>query len=570
MNAAPEKSHLILIIDDNSMNIRVIAHILSDYEVIFATDGKKGLELALEKKPDLILLDVMMPDMDGYQVCTQLKSDSSTIGIPVIFITASLSHESEVYGFEVGGVDYIRKPFHPSIIKARVRNYLELKVAQDKNLIYAENLAIANKELKRQNVEKEARAADLFSANTQLQARNVAKSELAKALLQLKIGLDNLSTGVIIADNDRVVIYVNEAAISLFNKIETKIREDIPVFCVENLVGSNIDLFHKNASFQRHLLSHFTDTLEVNMPLGGHVINIRASPILGKNGERLGSVAEWRDITEEERRIEELAKSYENNNILNKQINHMQKLESIGRLTSGIAHDFNNILGCILGFNEMNMYACEDIKDDALRNEIENNSKNVDLAGNRAADLINKMLTYCRQDVQKTKMDVKPTQSVVQNVLKMLQPALTSRIEVKLLFECEDTIQIDSMDLHQVLTNLAINSRDALKERGSIIQFKFKRTTGLSAHCLACASFISGDFVELSVADNGTGIEGDILSRIFDPFFTTKPQGEGTGLGLSTVSGIVHQSGGHILIDSDSTEENHGTAFRMLFPISES
>jgi signal transduction histidine kinase len=264
--------------------------------------------------------------------------------------------------------------------------------------------------------------------------------------------------------------------------------------------------------------------------------------------------------------LTELAQSYEKNNVLNQQVNHMQKLESIGRLTSGIAHDFNNILCCMLGFNEMTQYASEDIQDKALRDEIENNVKQVDLAGNRAKELINKMLTYCRQDTQKKQMEIKPTKLVIQEVLEMLKPALTSRIEIKMQLECDEIIQIDAIDLHQILTNLAVNARDAMKERGSFISISLKKITNVSAYCLACASAIHGDFVELSVTDNGSGIEPEIVSRIFDPFFTTKAQGEGTGLGLSTVSGIVHQSLGHILIDSNSEKETHGTSFRMLFP----
>jgi light-regulated signal transduction histidine kinase (bacteriophytochrome) len=284
---------------------------------------------------------------------------------------------------------------------------------------------------------------------------------------------------------------------------------------------------------------------------------------------------------EKERQANELIQSYEKNMILSRQVNHMQKLESIGRLTSGIAHDFNNILACMTGYNEMNQDVANDITNAALKAELEHNTKQIDLAGKRAIDLINKMLTYCRQDTVAKKIIIKPTQEVINEVLDMLRPALTSRIKIAFLNpchinnndcstcgmrnSCEVTIEIDAIDLHQILTNLAVNARDAMKERGGIITFTLNVVTNVKAICLACSEILEGDFVELSVGDNGTGIEPEIIHRLFDPFFTTKPQSEGTGLGLSSVSGLVHKSGGHILVESNQSELNHGTTFRLLF-----
>ena len=269
-------------------------------------------------------------------------------------------------------------------------------------------------------------------------------------------------------------------------------------------------------------------------------------------------------------------------------MNHIQKLESIGRLTSGIAHDFNNILACVLGYNEMNKDVSGDMTGkglDAAKDELENNTRQIDLASKRAAALIEKMLTYCRQDTTThiKEIDIKPTQEVINEVLKMLHPALTSRIKIEFKSpchinngdcstcgnrnSCDANIEIDAIDLHQILMNLAVNARDAMKERGGIITISLKMVTDLTAHCVACAEKMTGNFIELNVSDNGTGIEPKVISRMFDPFFTTKKQGEGTGLGLSTVSGMVHSSGGHILVDSNITEPDQGTTFRLLFPI---
>ena len=284
---------------------------------------------------------------------------------------------------------------------------------------------------------------------------------------------------------------------------------------------------------------------------------------------------------EKDKYIAELAKSYEENKMLNRQVNHMQKLESIGRMTSGIAHDFNNILACMTGYNEMNRDVAGDITDPALKAELEQNTTQIHLAGKRAIDLINKMLTYCRQDISTKKITVKPIREVINEVLTMLRPGLTSRIQMEFKNLCQINhndcstcgvrnsceIEIDATDLHQILTNLAVNARDAMKQRGGIITFSLNTVTDVKAICLACTEILEGDFIELSVSDNGEGIAPEIIYRLFDPFFTTKPQGEGTGLGLSTVSGLVHQSGGHILVESSQGESNHGTSFKLLFPM---
>lgn len=123
----------LLIVDDDPYNIHLLANIFNeDYDISFATNGKKALELALKEKPDLILLDVVMPEMNGYEVCKQLKDNPDTLEIPIIFVTAHSDATEEIRGLEIGAVDYISKPFSPSIVKIRVQNQIELKLLQDK------------------------------------------------------------------------------------------------------------------------------------------------------------------------------------------------------------------------------------------------------------------------------------------------------------------------------------------------------------------------------------------------------------------------------------------------------
>ena len=122
----------VLIVDDDPYNIRLLANIFNEgYDISFATNGKKALELALQEKPDLILLDVVMPEMDGYEVCKQLKNNPNTLEIPIIFVTAHSDVTEEIRGLEIGASDFISKPFSPAIVKIRVKNQIDLKKLQE-------------------------------------------------------------------------------------------------------------------------------------------------------------------------------------------------------------------------------------------------------------------------------------------------------------------------------------------------------------------------------------------------------------------------------------------------------
>jgi signal transduction histidine kinase len=188
------------------------------------------------------------------------------------------------------------------------------------------------------------------------------------------------------------------------------------------------------------------------------------------------------------------------------------------------------------------------------------------MASERAVNLIKKMMAYSRQNTTNKEIEVKPTHEVIDEVLVLMRPALTSIFQLNAELDNDLTIQIDSTELHQILTNLIVNARDAMQQGGNItISLKQLTTHGLI--CNSCAEILEGEFIELSVADNGTGIEQRVITHIFDPFFTTKPVGEGTGLGLSTVSGMVHEAHGHIVIESITEAPNSGTTFRLLFPL---
>jgi len=415
----------------------------------------------------------------------------------------------------------------------------------------ADELALANTELAFQNAEKEKRADELVIANTELAFQNAEKEKRADELViaNTELAFQNAEKE---KRADELVIANTELA---FQNAEKEKRADELVVKAAEKTAVTLELAIANAT-NLEKEKQANELVSVNKHL------IEANEEIAVNLQILAVVND-----EKERVAIELANFHVKNALLIRQVNQIQKLESIGRVTSGVAHEFNNILGCIIGYNDMNQYVSEDMTDEGLKMELENNTKQVSFAVKRAAELINKMLVYCRQDTPKTKMDVQPTQVVIENVLTVFRPTLTNQITIETLFSSEKIIRIDVIDLQQILTSLINNARDALKANGGAIAISLKRVTNMNDYCMACATVIEGDFIELSIADNGTGIEPKIISRIFDPFFTTKEQGEGTGLGLSAVSGLVHQSGGHLLVESNQSEINHGTTFKLLFPI---
>ena len=266
-----------------------------------------------------------------------------------------------------------------------------------------------------------------------------------------------------------------------------------------------------------------------------------------------------RDITE--RRNKEI----EQNNTY-KQLHHLQKLESLGRLTAGIAHDFNNILLGVIGFNDLNKLAAEDLPaENTLKDEFIYNAAQIESASKRAAALIDQMLMYCRQEVE-TSSSVLDLQPILEKIQSMMRGVIPKNINIKTRLSPNICINLDETELYQIIVNLFVNARDAIENSQGEITLSLELSTiSTVERCSACEKVIQGDFVSIAVADNGSGLKTEKIARIFDPFFTTKEVGKGTGLGLSVASGIIHKAGGHIMVDSILHE---GTTFRLLFPVS--
>ena len=271
-----------------------------------------------------------------------------------------------------------------------------------------------------------------------------------------------------------------------------------------------------------------------------------------EQGNALGVEGILRDIRKRKQADEE-------KRILEERLKHADKMEAIGTLAGGIAHDFNNILSAMMGYSELCLGAVKD------RPKVYHNVEQVLKAAERAKDLVRQILTFSRKvDHEKKPIAVSP---IIKEVVKFIRASLPSTIEIRqTIEESSDVIMADPTQIHQVLMNLCTNAGHAMKESEGILEIGLKEVVMEAGDLSPNTPLIVGHYLELSVRDTGHGIAHENLGRIFDPYFTTKEKGEGTGLGLAVVHGIVEDHGGEIRVDS---EEGRGTIFRIYLPVIE-
>ncbi|MFQ5469158.1 MAG: response regulator [Gammaproteobacteria bacterium] len=374
-----EEKPLVLVVEDDIYSRRVLVSYLAGhgYDVVEAENGLEALSILESSIPDIILMDAIMPEMDGYEACQRITNNQKTEDIPILILTMLDDGESISRGFEVGAIDYIPKPYNWPLLFYRMKNIIDR----------------------------------------------------------------------IRAERDR-------------KRIELQLRQ-------------------------------------------------------------------------------------------------VQKIEAIGRLTGGIAHDFNNVLASVLGYTELALEKYGSDSDEKLSiylNEIYQ-------SGRRAQVMVDKMLTFCRQgdDSPLPFIDVS---EVVSDIISIMKPILPSRIELTVSVEGRlPKILANPVELEQVIMNLCINARDAVEGEGRI-GISVASRHNVHRQCSSCGQMISGEYVEICVEDDGEGIPQATAGRLFDPYFTTKEVGKGSGMGLSVVHGIVHDTNGHIVLDS----EREGARFLLYFP----
>jgi two-component system, cell cycle sensor histidine kinase and response regulator CckA len=255
------------------------------------------------------------------------------------------------------------------------------------------------------------------------------------------------------------------------------------------------------------------------------------------------------------RDISERKESEKEKALLQAQLKQAQKMEAIGTLAGGIAHDFNNILTPISGYTEL---ALRKIPEDS---NARNNLEQVLTAVQRAKGLVQQILTFSRQEgQQRCALEIK---SIIKEALKLLRASLPSTIEIRSYMNAEGSVIADPTQIHQVMLNLCTNAHHAMRENGGTLEIRLDDVQLTLSESKLAPALKPGPYVCLTISDTGHGMTKDMLERIFEPYFTTKPEGEGTGMGLSVVHGIVKGHGGDITVESIPEK---GSIFKVFFP----
>lgn len=377
-----------------------------------------------------------------------------------------------------------------------------------------------------------------------------AEESLRESEERYRIVAETATDAIITIDQDGKIIFANPAAERIFG------------YSVDEMTGNRILMLMPERLRDAHIagISRYIKTGKrhiswegieiVGKHKDGHEIPLENSfGEIVKDGKRYftGII---RDITERKQAEQALHESQE-------RLRQAQKLEAIGRLAGGIAHDFNNILTSIIGYSDISLRRIP--KDDPLHHNLAEIRKSAD----RAANLTQQLLAYSRKQIlQPSLLDLN---EIVTDMEKMLHRLIGENVMLDIrLAERPGTIKADRGQIEQVLMNLVVNARDAMPKGGKV----FVRTANVEIHepiSFKAFTIPPDKYVLLQVSDTGHGMSEEVKTQLFEPFFTTKAVGKGTGLGLATVYGIIKQSGGYIIVES---EMDKGTTFNIYLPLS--
>ncbi len=370
----------------------------------------------------------------------------------------------------------------------------------------------------------------------------LARARLAQAHRRLITAIEQAAEGVIITDIQGVVLYVNPA----FESITGRSRAATIGQTSLAFAGDKPDAILYEQAWAALRAGKVWQGRFVRRTKDGapHGVAATVTPVRDESGAIVSYVAVIRDITRELQ--------------LEEQYRQAQKMEVVGRLTAGIAHDFNNLLTAINGFAEL--MQLELLPDDPLQETIEK----ILGSGRRAADLVRQLLAFSRKQIMEPQ--VLNLNKVVGDMDKMLRRIIGEHIDLRVCLAPDLwPVKVDPAQINQVIVNLAVNARDAMPDGGhlTVETANVVLDEDNVAHYLEAQP---GQYVLLAISDDGVGMSDEVKDHLFEPFFTTKGVGQGTGLGLATVFGIVKQSGGHIRVYS---EEGRGTTFKIYLPHAE-
>jgi PAS domain S-box-containing protein len=524
-----------VVIDDTAAD-RLLAETLlkhAGYAVTTCPDGMAGLELIQKQTPDLIVADLITPGIDGYDLARAVRANPATAATPIVLQTAHyLEADVRRLAAQIGVMQVIIKPYEPQAFLDTVAAAMKRSAAPHPNGnghadgdFHVEHLRLVSAKL-----HEKVRELDVARGEFEIAAsryRNLFRSHPEPMWV---FNVDTLR-----------FLEVNDAAVRRYG------------WSREEFLAMTIDKIYPPEDLPAILASmHSLPDLEqsaggFHQLKDGTVIEVQVSTRDVGKGSRYVMA---QDVTEKKKYQQHLQQA--------------QRMESLGQLAGGVAHDFNNLLGVIINFSwfvKANLTAeIESGNAERLRPVLKDMER-IERAAESAARLTRQLLSFARVDVvQPRPMDINV---VVAEIAPLLRRTLGEHIElVAAPVPALWPVMIDSGQLSQVLTNLAVNSRDAMPKGGKLTIDLANIDVDL-AYAAARPTLKPGRFVRLRVSDTGAGMDKKTLEHAFEPFFTTKPRGQGTGLGLATIYGIVTQAGGSIEVYS---EPGLGTRVSVLLP----
>ena len=537
MNTEPTAN--ILVVDDDVSTLLATEALLSGpgRNIVTASSGTDALRHLLREDFALILLDVRLPVMDGFETAALIRQRERFRYTPIIFLSAIDTLESDIFrGVASGAVDYLFKPVVPQVLKAKVSVFV-----------------------------------DLFRMNEQLKQQAIRQSEE-----RFRLVVDSLQ--------DYAVFMMDpEGRVSSWNRG----AERIGGWKQQEVIGELFGKFYIPEDQEKGLpaLALREAATESRYEEEGWRIrkdgsrfwaNLVVTALMDDNGALVGFSAIIRDLTERKRAEEELTRlnaeleerfaekaaelgqTIGEREKLQAQLLQAQKMEGIGTLAGGIAHDMNNILNVISG------YASLILQNPGNTEKVAEGLEVIKETVDRGASLVQQLLASARKS--ELKFEQIHVNGVLEKLHGLLKETFPKTIDVRLeLDPALPSVIADSNLLHQAVLNLCLNARDAMPGGGTL-QLITRRVAGAALRRIF-QDASAKQYTCITVKDTGVGMNAAIQSRIFEPFFTTKQQGEGTGLGLSVVYGIVTNHQGFVDVES---EPDQGTTFRICLPIPKS